>query len=404
MPVPIVMPQPGIPSPAVAAPDVQASNDSTPGTAQHAASTKAPSRSPSPTRDDVATTSVAWRIHTLPLYARLTEVLFEGEDNSLPSQTTGCIGFLKLDGYSARDTTENMCCLIKFLQDHTWEMQVVSTFVDTMRTKSHWPTKLASASPEEHAKYVWSMMEGLLGIFAYNDYLKPVSPRTVHDIVPRIFSELPLTTASRFLRIPRPVIKPRRFSFSVRDLLDEEFMIEPTSNLADHLKMNGNAIRMYVLDAAAVKFLMAYHKNRVAKAIGMANLGNEVLQSYAVLTQIEFQENFKLPIQLGMFKPDPDNTRRTGFDDLVVITGVIRLFHNHPDFDPQPHLLAERVRLIEAALATRRHWYRRLRRDIHKRKKEEPWLFWGAVLAFLFGICTVIQTITSVWSLVLATA
>ena len=70
----------------------------------------------------------------------------------------------------------------------------------------------------------------------------------------------------------------------------------------------------------------------------MGNLGNEVLQSYAVLTQIEFQENFKLPIQLGMFKIDPEAARRTGFDDLTVITGVIRLFHNHPDFDPQPHV------------------------------------------------------------------
>ena len=93
----------------------------------------------------MAKTSLAWRIHTLPLYARLVEVLYEGVNNSLPSQTTGCIGFLKLDGYSARDTTENMCCLTRFLQDHTWDTQLVSAFVDTTRTKSHWPAKLATA-------------------------------------------------------------------------------------------------------------------------------------------------------------------------------------------------------------------------------------------------------------------
>ena len=93
----------------------------------------------------MAKTSLAWRIHTLPLYARLVEVLYEGENNSLPSQTTGCIGFLKLDGYGARDTTENMCCLTRFLQDHTWDTQLVSVFVDTTRTKSHWPAKLATA-------------------------------------------------------------------------------------------------------------------------------------------------------------------------------------------------------------------------------------------------------------------
>lgn len=42
----------------------------------------------------------------------------------------------------------------------------------------------------------------------------------------------------------------------------------------------------------------------------------------------------------------------------------------------------------------------RLRRDIHKRKKEEPWIFWGAVFALFFGICTVIQTVASVWAVV----
>ena len=107
-------------------------------------------------------------------------------------------------------------------------------------------------------------MEGLLGIYAYRDYLKSNSPSTVHDLVPLIFPELSSTSRSRLLRIPSRVTKPERFSFSVRDLLDEEFMIEPTSNLAEHLKMSGNAIKVYVLESSAVKFLMSYHKNRVA--------------------------------------------------------------------------------------------------------------------------------------------
>ncbi len=126
---------------------------------------------------------------------------------------------------------------------------------------------LLHKAPEDHEKYVWSMMEGLLGIFAYKDYLKPTSPTTFHGIVTRIFPELPDTARSGILPVPRRVVKPQRFSFSVRDLLDEEFMIEPTSNLADHLKMNGNAIMMYILDSSAVKFLMVYHKNRAAKCV-----------------------------------------------------------------------------------------------------------------------------------------
>ena len=54
---------------------------------------------------------------------------------------------------------------------------------------------------------------------------------------------------------------------------------------------------------------------------------------------------------------------------------------------------------LENALRTRRLWYVRLQRDIRKRKKEEPWLFWGAVFALLFGICTVVQTVASVLAL-----
>ena len=41
-------------------------------------------------------------------------------------------------------------------------------------------------------------------------------------------------------------------------------------------------------------------------------------------------------------------------------------------------------------------------RDMKINQQEQPFLFWGSVVALLFEICTVIQTVTSVWSLQLA--
>ena len=108
------------------------------------AEAKTPSRPPSPTDVDVATTSLAWKLFTLPLYTRIAQALYGG-DKTLPPQTSGVVGFLKLDGYGARNTTDNMCCLIDFLREHSWDDQLVNTYIDTMRGKPHWPPKLADA-------------------------------------------------------------------------------------------------------------------------------------------------------------------------------------------------------------------------------------------------------------------
>ncbi|KAI8969693.1 hypothetical protein BD414DRAFT_502793 [Trametes punicea] len=93
---------------------------------------------------------------------------------------------------------------------------------------------------------------------------------------------------------------------------------------------------------------------------------------------------------------DDERAKRERCDDLTVIIGVIRMYRSDATGDRKPHLLASRVLAIQAALRKRRNWNNRLRRDIHRRKKTEPWMFRGAVLAVFFGICTVIQTVISV--------
>ncbi|KAH9885609.1 hypothetical protein C8Q73DRAFT_795759 [Cubamyces lactineus] len=349
-----------------------------------------PPRPPSPDDTDVARTTMKWRLFLIPLSNRICEALYEQTRSaSLPSAVTGDISYLKLDGYGARDSVENMCALIQFLLDNRWEEQVVDKFIDLRKAKPEWPAKLKDQPHSQHVHYVWLLMNGLLAVIGLKPYLEPDPPATFAGIVPRIFP--PLEPAA---------VKPQRFSFTARELIEEGFVIQPTSNLLDHLKLVGNAVNVYTLSSDEIQLLMGYDQNRAARAIGLSNLGGEILHSYVALVEGEFHECYRLPISLGMFKIDDERVKRGQYDDLTVVTGVLRLYRNDRNGDRQPHLLASRVLVIERALRKRRHWYNRLRRDIHKRKKEEPWMFWGAVLAVFFGVCTVIQTVTSVWSLV----
>jgi len=70
----------------------------------------------------------------------------------------------------------------------------------------------------------------------------------------------------------------------------------------------------------------------------------------------------------------------------------------------QTHLqvLAYRTHALQKLVAKRRSWWRSLVRDLRKQFNAQPLFFYGALLAVFFGVCTVIQTIASVWSLVLA--
>ncbi|KAI0364776.1 hypothetical protein BV20DRAFT_1039225 [Pilatotrama ljubarskyi] len=349
-----------------------------------------PLRPPSPDDGEVVRSSLLWRLHVAPLYTRLAQVLYESKDN-LPERTTGNISYLRLDGFSARDTVENMCALVEYLHNARWADQLVDRFIDSMKSKPHWPAKLKDKPHHEHVYYVWHMMDGLLAVIGLKLYIEPAPPLTFAGAVDIVFPP-----------VPKNAVKPKRFSFSARELIEEDFIIQPTPYMLDHLKLVGNAVTVYILYTEQISLLLGYDRNRVARAVGMSNYGEEIMQSYGALVNEEFRENYTLPISLGMFKIDPDRARRGQYDDLTVIAGVIEQKHKNPSPYHPPQLLASRVLIIENELRRRRRWYNRLRRDIQKRKKTEPWMFWGTVLAVFFGICTVIQTITSVWSLIVS--
>ncbi|RPD71096.1 hypothetical protein L226DRAFT_469189 [Lentinus tigrinus ALCF2SS1-7] len=364
------------------------------------------SRPLSPFDVDVAQNSLSWRTYIEPLLTRIAKKLY-GSDADLPSMTSGTLGYLKLEGYSARDSTDNMCAFVDYVRARSWSEQTVDGFLGTLQIGSHWPSKLSLSIADDRLQYVWLLLEGLLAVLSFKDYTSP-PPSTFPELVSTVFPPFPHNASvSRswiafILSFCRGVRPQPSFSFTARQLIEEDLVIEPTKNMIEHLKFDGKkTVQVFILDRDSARVLMDYHNNAASKAIGMGNLGNEILQSYHTLIGDDYQKIYELLISLGLFKIDHDAERNSAFDDMTIITGIIRLFHNSPNFDPQPRLLATRVNALQNELHRRRHWYNRLRRDIHRQKKEQPWMFWGAVLAAFFGFCTVVQTIVSVWALVL---
>ncbi len=86
------------------------------------------------------------------------------------------------------------------------------------------------------------------------DFLEPAPPPTFTGAASVIFPP-----------VPEGVTKPERFAFSARELVEEDFLIKPTSMLLDHLKLDGNAVRVYALSAAEIRLLYSYHQNKVAR-------------------------------------------------------------------------------------------------------------------------------------------
>jgi len=65
-------------------------------------------------------------------------------------------------------------------------------------------------------------------------------------------------------------------------------------------------------------------------------------------------------------------------------------------------VLAGKVEALQNAVKYRSSFWPTLRRDISRNHREQPFYFYGAIFALFFGVCTLIQTVASVWSLKLA--
>ncbi|KAI9062328.1 hypothetical protein FKP32DRAFT_1593718 [Trametes sanguinea] len=349
-----------------------------------------PPRPPSPDAVHIALGTSTWRRSLVSLCSRLNSALYvdDGEHRDLPQFVYNHIGDLKFDGFGTQDTVDNMCALLQYLRDDSSQERAVEGFVERMRTQRSWPDKLQDKPPSQHAEYAWMLLSGLLAVKDLPSYLEPNAPPTFSEIVKHIFP------------LPHGAALPARFSLTARGLVEDGFTIQPTANLLDHLKLVGNTITIYTLEREAIRLLIDYRHNRAARAIGLGDLCTEYMHSYVALVEGELHESYRLPISLGIFKINDDDvrTRRGQYDDLTLITRVIRMYRNTLKSDRTPRLLASRVLAIEAAQRERRRWYHRLRRDIWKRTKAAPWIVLGTVFALAVGIGLMTQAMDLGWT------
>jgi hypothetical protein len=64
-------------------------------------------------------------------------------------------------------------------------------------------------------------------------------------------------------------------------------------------------------------------------------------------------------------------------------------------------VLMQRVYSLEKLIQHRRSWLPSLIRDVRKSKRQQPFVFWGSVLAILYGSSSILQTLASFWSIIL---
>ena len=65
-------------------------------------------------------------------------------------------------------------------------------------------------------------------------------------------------------------------------------------------------------------------------------------------------------------------------------------------------ILASKAERLQKIVQHRSSFWPTLCRDILRNNREQPFFFWGAILALFFGVCATIQTIASVWALKIA--
>jgi len=175
------------------------------------------------------------------------------------------------------------------------------------------------------------------------------------------------------------------FSFTLEELLGLDISIIPTHSLHEHLVLDGDKVKVFTVDGPNGIVLLSYRQNGVAKALGIDHLGAEIMASIGALVGRDETSRFEEATRLGIL---PGYGQFQG----VFMALIPR--------EQQPRLLASRVYAIERLIKTRRRWWNVLWRDIRKQSKGQPVIFYGAIFAVFFGICTIIQTVISIIALV----
>ena len=102
-------------------------------------------------------------------------------------------------------------------------------------------------------------MPRLLTVLELEPYIDPTPPTTFAGITSRIFP--PVSAHGRH----GPPVPECNFSFSLRELVDEGFVIEATTKILDHLVISGQTVQILTLTRLQLTQLVYYENNTVAQ-------------------------------------------------------------------------------------------------------------------------------------------
>lgn len=179
-------------------------------------------------------------------------------------------------------------------------------------------------------------------------------------------------------------------NFTLVDLQRCDIIVKPTQLMHEHLELRGDHVLVYILDQMSSCTLRAFHENIITSRLGIENLGREIQSSFYALVGDDHTYRYSEAEALGIL-PQSMST--------PVRQGIIRLAGKA---EQPPKLLASRVLAIRKLITSRSRWWNVLARDIKRQSDSQPFVFYAALLAIFFGVCSIIQTIASVCSVVLA--
>ncbi|KIM72614.1 hypothetical protein PILCRDRAFT_15963, partial [Piloderma croceum F 1598] len=124
------------------------------------------------------------------------------------------------------------------------------------------------------------------------------------------------------------------FSFTLEELLVLDISIIPTHSLHEHLILDGDKVKVFTVDGPNGNVLLSYRYNRVAKALGIDNLGAEIMASIGALVGHDETSRFEEATRLGILP---------GYGQFQAVFTLIPR-------EQQPKLLASRT-VVEYAVA-----------------------------------------------------
>ncbi|KAI0059569.1 hypothetical protein BV25DRAFT_1918360 [Artomyces pyxidatus] len=285
-------------------------------------------------------------------------VLYVEEYENNNGHQSFMLGYMKMwndQGLPMAKQLRHLECIIDFLNAcKTTPMPMPGFYTWLQKTNRPCPEQWPREDGQPTA-YLWQVIGLALtfsGRIKYND------TDTVHSIVQGLF---PAPSAARS--------PPASFEVSFQDLLSVKLDLRPTRLLHEHLLVQGNTVKS------------------PGQALDLDTVGDEILASWAAL--------------LGDRTIEPEMRARglLAEDKSSLIEGVLMLKALD---NIRPHHFADREAALRRLVAQRRRWWSVLMRDVRDQREGQPFMFYGAILAVFFGVCTVIQTVTAVWGLVLA--